>query len=73
MTARIAGRVRACHEMPMFQVGQDDFLLSYPLGGGAPSFDGRLNLDSPTGVLADMPKRTDCTGSRRIEVLKSQG
>ena len=51
MAARTAGRVGAYHKMPMCdpgvintKVGQYHISVSVPLGGGAPSFDGGLNL-----------------------------
>ena len=82
MVARTARRVRACHEMPMCELsvnntktGQDQLLVSVSLGGGTLSFDGGFNqgqliAGSLVGVLAGLPKLTDCSGDRRIEVLE---
>ena len=85
MAARTAGRVGAYHEMTMCEarvtntkIGQDHLSVSGPLGGGTPSFDGGFNqgqliAGSPAGVPAGLPRLTDCSGDRRIEVLKGQG
>ena len=85
MAARTAGRVGECHEMPMCRAGvtntktgQDHLSVSDELGGGTPSVDGGFNqgqliAGSPAGVPVDLPRLTDCSGDRRIEVLKRQG
>ena len=67
-----ARRVRACHEMPV--TSQDHLSVLVPQCGGTPSVDGGLNKSqliggSPAGV----PRFTDCSGDRRIEVLKRHG
>ena len=54
--------------------GQDQLSVSGPLGGGTPSFDGRFNKGHliAGGVPAGLPRLMDCSGDRRIEVLKEQ-
>ena len=85
MAARTARRVRACHEMPMCEQGvtnkkavQDKFSVLDPFCGGTISFDCGLNLGqliagSPVDVPAGLSRLMDCSGDRRIEVLKGQG
>ena len=56
-------------------MGQDHLSMSGPLGGGTSSLDGGLNQDllivgSPTGVLVGSTKFTDCSGERKIKVLR---
>ena len=52
MAARTAGRVGACYEMPMCELGvtntkmgQDHISVSGLLGGETPSFNGGINQD----------------------------
>ena len=85
VAARTAGRVRACHEMPMCELGvtntkadQDHLSVSGLLGGGTPSFDGGLNqgqliAGSQAGIPTGLPRLTDCSSDRKIEFLKEQG
>ena len=84
MANLIAGRVGACHEMPMYEpgltntkTGQDHLSVLDPLGGGTPSFDAGLNqgqfiAGSPAGVPAGLPRLMDCPCDRRIKVLKDR-
>ena len=79
MAARTAGRVGACHEIPMCEAGvtntktgQEHLSVSDPLGGGIPSFDGGLN-QGQAGVPVGLPGLADRSGDREIKVLKRQG
>ena len=83
VAARTGRVVRACHEMPMCEPGvtktsQDHLSVSGPSCGGTPSVDGGLNkgqliAGSPVTIPTGLPRLTDCSGNRRIEVLKRQG
>ena len=58
--------------------GQDYLSVSVPLGGRTPTFDCGFNQDqliagSLAGIPAGLPRLTDCSGDRRIEVLRGQG
>ena len=85
MAVRTARRVGVCHKMPMCDSGvtntktsQDHLSLSGRQCEGTLSFDDGLNQGqviggSPATIPASLPRLTDCTGDRRIEVLKRQG
>ena len=60
------------------KTGQGHLSVSGPLRGRTSSFDGgfnqdQLNTGSPTVVPEGCPRLTDCSGDRRIKVLKGQG
>ena len=60
------------------KTSQDHLSVSGPMGGGTPSVDGGLNQGqlisgSPASIPAGLPRLAECSGDRRIEVLKRQG
>ena len=80
VATQISRRVGARHEIPMCEpdetntkTSQDHLSVSGLYWGGAPSFDGgnqgQLIASNKPGVPAGLPRLTDCTGDRRIEVL----
>ena len=67
--------------MPMcdqLKTGQDHLSVSGTLAGETPSFDGSLNqrqliAGNPAVAPEDLPRLRDCSGDRRIKVLKGRG
>ena len=84
VAARTARRVGASHEMPMCEPGvtntkmsQDHLSVTGLLCGGTPSVDGGLNQGqlfsgSPASIPTGLPRLTDCSCDRKIEVSKRQ-
>ena len=74
----VSERVLRCLCVTNTKTSQDHLSVSVPLDRGTPSVNGGLNQGqlisgSPASNPACLLRLTDCSGNRRIEVLKRQG